>query len=190
MTKQETRTLYTIEEIRDRFPDAYDKIREDWCDAVDQSGDTPWSEEIMGSLEATIAACGAELTDWSIGPYSPSDLTVSVDDFFEDGEDTEEKKDSAWFFDTILRPFGYKAHKEKGVDFPGLCPLTGICFDDDFLESVYQDLQRDCTLSESLENLADRSREKMEEEIEGEKDEEWMLGALSDMWYTEDGEEA
>lgn len=178
--------VYTLEELRTINPGAFEKIHNEWRNVV-ASDQAPWSDEVIDSLKAVVDACGGTLKAWSIGAYAPSSMMVSVEDEFEDGEEVFAKKDSAWMFEHILRPLGYKGHKEKGVDFPGLCPFTGYCADDDFLEAVYKELQRGYTLTEALESLADVARKHMEDDTEQAQDEESMLANWGERLYTEDG---
>lgn len=182
MPRQETRTLYTLDEMRTMHPNGYEKIRERWINQCRESSYVPWQDEIMDSLKAVISKCDAKLRAWQIGPWSPSYLTVAVPYTL--------RKDSEWFYETILRPLGYNRCPERGVEFPGLCPLTGVRFDDDMLQHVYERLARNETLTEALESLAEVASRMMESECEAQEDEENMHANWGDLWFTEDGKEA
>lgn len=199
MPRQETRTLYTLDEMRTIHPNGYEKICERWINQCRESSYVPWSDEIMDSLKAVMNKCDAKLTDWKIGPWSPSFVTIRVDDEYQPDDDSSDplsaepstlRKDSEWFYETILRPLGYNRCPERGVEFPGLCPLTGVCFDDDMLQHVYERLARNESLTEALESLAGVASRMMESECEAQENEENMHANWGDLWFTEDGKEA
>ena len=185
-----TITIYTPAELKEQYPAAYEKVLKAWAEAVGDSGDIPWSGETIDSLKQVIEACGFELRDWRIGPYSPSYVKVSGDDdYYPDnyGDDDEPRaKDADWYLTNVLAPLGYvndgKAH------FPGLCKLTGYGADDDLLESVYKSLLSGRTLTEALEDLADDVRRMFEADLEQQQDEESMLANWGDSLFTEHGE--
>lgn len=185
MPRQETRTLYTLAELKERFPDAYKKVLARWEDLCDRSGDIPWVDETMASLKAVVAACGATLRDWSIGCYSYSSIKVEV----EDEDDEGNTKDAAWLIREVLRPNGYV--NEKGeADFPGLCKWTGYCADDAMIEAVYKGMLAGETLTKALGRMADVAREYMESDADAQRSEDSMDANWSDNEYTEGGDDA
>lgn len=184
MPKTLTVQTYSLAELKEAHPEAYERVHERWKEG--QSGDIPWSEETMDSLKAVVKACGGRLTDWSIGAYAQSHCSVSVDD--EDG-DTGKPKDARWFRREVLKPNGY-IRANGHPYFPGNCAFTGYCADDTFLEAAYKALQEGETLTEALEGLADVAREMMEADLEQAESEESMEANWGDNRYLEDGEEA
>jgi len=189
MSKVETRTLYTLAELKEQFPDGYARVLERWQDACDRFFDVPWQSETMDSLRAVVDACGGKCHDWQIGPYAPSHLSVRVDEHDEDDEGNEVRRDAEWFWREVLAPNGYARGEGGEVEFPGVCPFTGYCADENMLEAVWQDLRAGVGLREALEGLADVASRMMEANAEQERDAETMEANWDGLWFTEHGDE-
>jgi hypothetical protein len=174
-------TIYTLAELKAQFPEAYKAVHERWKDVCLQD-EVPYQQEIMESLKATIKACGGVLTNWNIGPYYPSWATVRM------MNDNTETMPADEFKGEILKPLGYVLEDGKTVKFPGVCPFTGYWCDDEYMETVWEDLSTDVRpLRIALENLANVARQLMEDELEDEQKEETMLERWGDNYYTEKG---
>lgn len=144
-------------------------------------------------MKAVIKACGATLTDWSISAEGGrSYVKVDCEDDYstkdedEDGCATYATKDSVWMLREILTPLGY-VNESGAAYFPGLCVFTGVCYDDDFIESVYKSLASGETLTDALRGLADEASKRVDESIEQECNEESMLANWGDDNYTREG---
>ena len=186
-TETTTRTLYTLGELKAKFPDAYAKVHARWMDAC-ATDETPWSEETMDSLKACVKACGATLKDWSIGAYSYSSVKVECDDEYEDDAGEFHAKDHTWLLREVLAPNGYA--KDCKPDFPGLCKWTGYCADDSMIEAVHGAMVGGATLSDALESLADVAREEMESNCDQARSEEDMEANWEENEYEENGDDA
>lgn len=192
--RTETRTIYTLAELKEHKPEAYKRVLARWEKACDESGDCPWSEETMDSLKAVVEACGGVLKDYSIGPWSHSHVRVEVDEEYDTGkwtpggEPVYAPKDADWLRVHVLKPNGY-TRKNGHAYFPGLCKWTGYCADDAFIEAVWKAMKNGDSLKDALEGLADLARESMEEDCENQKGEESMEANWSDNEYDEHGEE-
>ena len=184
--RQDTRTVYTLNELRTAHPEAYAEVHERWKAGCAEDA-APWTDETMDSLKAVVKACGARLTDWSIGAWAPSHVCVDVSD--ETDDDEPRRKDAAWLVEAVLKPAGY-ADGTGAAHFPGLCVWTGYCADDAMIEAVHKALVDGDTLTEALEGLADVAREEMEANAEQQEEEDSMLANWSDREYTADGREA
>lgn len=184
--------VFTLAELKEHHPEVFEKVHERWKEAV-AGWDTPWGSETMQSLKATVNACGGTLHDWSIGPDAPCSASVSVQDTFDEddeaGESQECQKDADWLFENVLKPLGYKRGRADAVEFPGLCPFTGYCGDDNFLEATWKAMRDGSTLSEALESLAGVAGKMMEDDCEQQRDEESMMANWGDNHYTADGTE-
>lgn len=183
--RTQTRTLYTLADLRERFPEAYAKVLRRWEEACDRSGECPWADEALGSARAVVEACGGTLRDYSVGPYSQGYFRVEVEDEDDDGR----RKGRDWLRLNVLKPNGY-TDKRGRATFPGLCHWTGYCMDDACLESVWQDVCHGATLKEALEGLEDVVRREMEDSCEQMRDEDSMLANWDGTEYTEDGRDA
>jgi hypothetical protein len=203
-------TTYTLDELKTINPTAYAAVHERWKEDVDTDPDTPWSEEIRKSITATIEAAGASMTDWQIGPWSPSDITVDVPDRYTEDDELSSESDRDFFWRTVLEPNGYTRNAEgakrgtidyatgkptgkpndtDGVDFPGHCPFTGYCGDEDALEHVWKRLVAGDSLKAALESLAKVWRQHLEDSIEQQEEEESMEANWGHLYFTFDGRE-
>lgn len=60
--------LYTAEELKEQFPDAYKRAYARYQDRAGE--DIPWMQETIDSLKTIIKDAGIRLTDWNLGPYN------------------------------------------------------------------------------------------------------------------------
>jgi hypothetical protein len=169
--------IYTLEELKTLFPEAYAKVHEKWKEACQRSGETPWQGEVMDSLKAVVRACNGRMKDWSIGPYTHCDITI--------GDIDDEDQDMQWFVDNVLKPNGYWVN--GAAVFPGNCAFTGYCADDDFLEQVHKELASGSTMTQALESLADAARQHMEDDAEQQEEEDSMLANWGEREFTKHG---
>lgn len=180
-------TVYTLEELKKKFPGAYKKVREKWERSVDEDPDVSWQDEIMASLKAVVKAAGYSLSDWSIGPYGGSWMRVDLPESdYEDEED--QRSDLDQFYAKVLKPAGYKKAADGQVEFPGLCPWTGVCFDEDLAECVWNTLCTGARMKDALEYMASKAEELLEQEVEHERTEERMNDAWEDRLFTDAGQ--
>lgn len=177
-------TVYTLTKLKKSNPEAYTKVYKEWLEDC-ESEETPWVPETMDSLKAVITACRFKLTNWSIGPY---DGWVDVEEtelLNDDGDPIT--KDRAWFESYVLDHNKYQKDSAGIYQFPGLCPWTGYCADECFIESVYKDMLIGFDLKPALKRLAKKASKLMEEDLEQMKEEESMLANWGDNYYTLDG---
>jgi hypothetical protein len=173
--------VYTLAEMEDRFPEAYEKIAERYRDEA-QYHDLPWIEEYMDSLHALCDAANVRLRDWCIGMWaSQSYIRVDV-------PDTEGETDMEYFEREVLAP-KFTTNSEGEYTFPGDCPFTGFSADDTLAESVWEDLHAGCTLEEAFRNLSTTLSGLLETEYEATMTDEAMHEAWNYRYFTEDGTE-
>ena len=202
--------VYTIEELKDKFPDAYDKAYEEFKEDISSDPYLPWQEEIMGSLKATFKHAGVTLHDWSIGEYSYSHVKFSIPTYWSElaeedllVDDYEGKSAYKWLKDAFdlksYKRVAYKNHLGKPAhryDFKKLdgtdwsCEFTGYCADHDYLESLFECIHDGMNLKDAFSNLADEARKLFENEYEYQQSEEYFFEEASnnDYEYTEEGD--
>jgi hypothetical protein len=202
--------VYTIEELKEQFPDAYDKAYEEFKKDTSSDPYLLWQEEIMGSMKATFKHAGVTLHDWSIGAYSPSYVKFSIPTYWSElaeedllVDDYEGKLAYKWLKDAFdlksYKRVAYKNHLGKTAyrhDFKKLdgkdwsCEFTGVCFDHDYLESLFECIHDGMNLKDAFSNLADEARKLFENEYEYQQSEEYFLEEASnnDYEYTEKGD--
>lgn len=201
--------VYTIQELKENFPDAYDKAFEEYKNDVAQDPYLPWSEEIIGSMKATFKHAGVTLLDWSIGTYSPSYVKFSIPTYWSElaeedilVDDYEGELAYGWLKEAFdLKDFKrvefqYDGKTHYRHDFKNLdgsdwsCEFTGICFDHDFLESLFECIHDRMNLRDAFSNLADVAAKLFENEYEAQLEEEYFVDFAmgNDYEYTEDGD--
>ena len=199
---------YTIEELKEQFPAAYDKASEEFKKDISNDPYLPWQEEIMGSLKATFKHAGVSLQDWSIGVYSYSHVKFFIPAYWSElaeedmlVDDYEGKSAYKWLKDAFdlksYKRVAYKNHLGKPAhryDFKKLdgtdwsCEFTGYCADHDFLESLFESVACDgLNIKDAFRNLADVAAKLFENEEEYMMSEEYFLESNYDSFYTKDG---
>lgn len=154
-------TVYQFDELSD---DAKERAREWWrrCEAEDGYH---WWNEAKASLDVFCDRFNVKVTDYSVGAFSPSHVTLSIDRY-----DTE----FGTYYDDNRVPglSGVRLWKylrnQCGVDGPlaECCPFTGVCFDESLLQPIrefmvspdartYAELLNDCVDSWLADVLAD-----------------------------------
>lgn len=145
------------------------------------------SQEMVDSLKAVTEACGLRLKDWSFGTYCRN-WKCSVSNY--DLEDMSGNRALAWFL-RILLNHGYDRPKHfQDMKFPGVCAFTGVCFDDDVVETVWNALLDGDTVAQAFDQVAYRFCQILEAEYDYLTSEEAIMEYLdtTEEIYTEDGE--
>lgn len=203
--------VYNIQELKEEFPDAYDKAYEEFKRDISDDPYLPWQEEIMDSLKSTFKHAGVTLQDWSIGTYSPSYVEFSIPTYWSElaeedmlVDDYEAQLAVDWLKDAYgiskADRVKYTNHLGKDAyrwDFKKLdgtdwsCEFTGYCADHDFLDSLFECVACDgMNLKDAFSNLADEARKLFENEYEYQQSEEYFLEEASNNGYeyTEEGD--
>lgn len=193
-----TVTVYSPAELKDKFPDAFDYAFEHW--KSDQN-EIPWSDEIMNSLKAIFKASGIHLYDWSMGTES----YCSYVKFYMDHNvrDISGNRALAWLENNLFAPLRIKANKKEYYQYHESyrpcgdcrpyqigkvppCPFTGYCADEDFIDSLMNDIKSGSNLYDAFNNLADVASHLFEQEYEQATSEERFLDQ-TDLQYTKEG---
>lgn len=197
--RQETRNIYTAKELKANFPDAFERAHREYCDNQDE---IPWSKEIIDSLKAVFKAANMKLTNYKIdGICGYSSLSF---DGLGDAEDLTYKRAFAWLENNLFSglrikysPISAKGNRFKLAEYgqhyrAGMikpCPLTGVCFDEDFLDALRDEIKSGSTLKEAFKSLADVAGKLRKQENDYQQTEEYFLDhAESNGYeYDEDG---
>lgn len=178
-------------------PEAQEIVIENY--RVRQSNfDLPWIEDIVQSLKALVVNTrGVRLRDYSIGEYK-SYIKVSFDN--SDAENLSGKRAFAWLENNLINDYRIpftgnmrKEYRKYGEYYrAGMiksCPFTGYCADDDYIDSLYEDIKSGCTLKEAFENLATVAQRLIRNEIEAQNSDECIREHIeaNDYEFTEDG---
>jgi hypothetical protein len=155
-----TANLYPFSELA---PEAQDKAIAHLITQAENDSElvTHQAEEMAESLKSLASFLGYPITDWSIGPYcqgcfakcnAPDDLTP---------EDVAEIMES-------LASKGYtQAERDpETARWPGVCGFTGVCYDDDMVETVVEEIEQSGNLRQGVNTCADTIRQILESECE------------------------
>lgn len=184
--------VYSPAELKRKNPEGFERAWQQF--SRNEIQDIPWGGEIMDSLKATFKAAGIRLTDWEIGPDSYSYVRFAMDS---DVRDLSGPRAMAWLENNLLGdlriPFSgskrwelakYGQYYRPGMIKP--CPFTGVCFDEDMLESLQRDIKAGESLGDAFSYLATVASKAMESEVRYLQSEEYFL-EQSDLQYTKDG---
>lgn len=183
--------LYSPAELKKKNPQGFEKAH-DWFRSTND--EIPWQREIIDSLKAVFKASNLDLRDYEISAFSHSWLQFDCDS---DVADLSGNRALAWLENNLLaslrikfQPFGrvdkehqwvstratlskYGQFYRAGMVPP--CPFTGVCFDEDYLESLRNDIKSGSTIKEAYKNLAHVAGKLFEAEIEQQNSEENFL---------------
>lgn len=192
-----TVTTYTASELREKFPDGFERALENWRNR----GDIAWQEETFDSLKGLIEAAGVKLRNYNLGAYNRGNgLTV---EFPEEGaEDLTGARALAWLENNLFGPLripwrggerwrlakygsAYRAGKVKP------CPFTGYCADEEYIDALRESVRGGDTLKEAFEGLADTYATILEREIEDQNSPDYFCEHAdgNDLEFEEDGTE-
>lgn len=174
--RTETRTLYTAEELKEKFPEAFEKALADYQEKA--SGENcAWSDDICASGKATIAAAGLTLRDWSIDQSRPSESFYRINGFGNDDDnnatgDYTGRKARQWITRAFAPKYKFNWRIKRS---PGDCPFTGYCADDDCIDAIRDSIKAGETLREAFEGLAQVIAKQCASESEYEQTEAYFL---------------
>lgn len=202
-----TITTYSASELKDKFPEAFEKVLEKWAQHCDE--DVFWADDIIESLKKCFESAGLTLNNWSLGGQGSyvkftmptywselADCDMLVEEY--DGRRALNWLKDAFGLKSVKRVnyighdkkkhFRYDVIKLDGEDWS--CEFTGYCADHDYLESLLDDVSKGkCNLEDAFRNLADVYNKLIEQEIEYQSSEEYFLehADANDFSYTENG---
>ena len=179
-----TTKLYSFSELS---PEAKDRVIKNRITEAENDSDLldHTAGEIVDSIRKFAEACGYTLQDWSISAYSRNNkVRISG------GDELDGRRALAHVLRALLS-HGYARPKRFAeMTFPGVCGITGVCFDDDMIESVWNDLREGESLYRAFCHLADKAGDILEKENEYLTSREAIMETLdeSEEIYTENGE--
>lgn len=205
--------VYTAAELKRKNPQAFEKALEHFRSCNDE---IPWQGEIIDSLKAVFKHTNgiSNLRDWSIDAYGYSYVKFEFDQ--DEVGDLTGNRALAWLENNLLADLRIKPTMPMFTRFtlpdgsrteyqptergelakygqyyrPGMikpCPFTGVCFDEDYLESLQNSIKAGDTLKEAFAELADVAAKLFRNEIEYQNSEEYFLESESEAQYTVDG---
>lgn len=181
MPKTKTVTVYSLSELKDSHPEAYRRVCDRW-ESLTLDGGAPLADEVMDSLRRIIAVVGFRLDDWSIGADGGWLRATDLNDDDDDGASDLDRLSGS------LARAGWPV--VNGNRFPGNCPLTGYCADDDLAESLWKSVAGGASLADAVRWLADDAARMMADDLEQAMSEESMEANWGDSEFTADGKMA
>lgn len=164
--RQETRTIYTAQELKENLPEAFEKAHQDFCNNLTE---ILWDGELIDSLKMIFEAANIRLRDYEIdGICGHSFVKFEMD---ENVRELSGKRAFAWLennlFSGLRIPFTPLSKKESqrrelaqygsyyraGMIKP--YPFTGVCFDYDFIDALKKSIKEKDTIGDAFSSLAD-----------------------------------
>jgi hypothetical protein len=145
-----------IYEYHELSEEAKERAREDYRESINER-DSEWiTGEVFDSLKATCVFAGFGLEDWNIGEDSDH-LRLDIP---EDIENIEGPRAFSWLENNLIgplrAPWKWTAGRKKYGERPGMiksCPFTGVCYDEDMLESLRESIARGRSIKDSFIGL-------------------------------------
>lgn len=189
---------YSVKELKELFPEGFKRALSEHEKHVSEWG-IGWQSEIFDSLKAVISHAGYSIEDYSLLMESYyNKFRLSHNEYSDDLTGVRALK---WIENNFLSPLRipfagkrrYDVRKYGHVYRPGLippCPLTGVCFDDDFIDCFIKAVKSGETIRDALISLADEYSRMVQAEYEYEISEENFLehSEVNDYEYYETGE--
>lgn len=194
--KQVTINLYTAEELKEKFPKAFEKALSNFQNPKDYF--VPWVDETVDSFIQVFEKCyGIKLKDYNIGyPGTYVKFEFSYDEV----GDFSGHRAIAWLENNLfgrLRIDWYKHNpKRKTTKYYGQwpdeireCPLTGYCCDREFLLELQKSILNGENLRMAFSNLAHVCQDLVDQEYEYYYSEESFLDQMdaNDVLFDEYG---
>ena len=189
--RTKTIEIYSINELSDEAKEhAIQEYREN-------NQEIFWADEILESLKGLFKNCsGVFLKNYSLGEYNS---WIMVDFTNEEVENLSGKRAMAWVENNLLSHIRipYSGEKRKKLSQYGQyyragmikpCPFTGYCADDDFLDSLLKDIKEGADLKTAFEGLASEYQKIINNEIEYQNSEEYIVEHMEANEYEFDKE--
>lgn len=145
-------------------------------------------KEMLASLKAVCEACNLRLLDWSFGAYCQN-WRVKLDSYNQ-AVLLSGPRALAWFLRVLIK-HGYKRPKHfREMEFPGICGFTGVCYDEDVIETIWRELLDGETVARAFDQVAKTLCELWESEDDYARSNECILDYLDkdEEQFTESGE--
>ncbi len=171
--------LYSFKELSD---EAKKRVIAKEAEKADVDG-----SDLLASVKAVCEACNLSIRDYQWGAYCQG-WKLKVEGY---NDGLQGNKALAWFA-RILMTKGY-SRPTKGwkMEFPGICGFTGVCYDEDVIESVWESLLEGETVRMAFDGVAGKACDILETELDYAQSEECILQYLDENAeiYTEEGRE-
>lgn len=109
------------------------------------------SHELTESLKSICQAFGLRLMDYSFGTCDRGHK-VEVSSYH--AEDLSGRRACAWFLRGLLRHGYSRPARFREMTFPGVCGFTGVCYDEDILETVWESLLDGSTVRQAFDSVS------------------------------------
>lgn len=205
-----TVTTYTASELKEQFPDAFDRALNHYRDG---NTEIPWQDETIDSLKAILKATGITLRDYSLGAYNRGNH-IRIEFQQDEAGELTGKRAIAWLENNLygLKRISYTSpdrwkrakyndsyrscHPAGSPVLQSYCAghippyaFTGYCADEIYTEALNKAVRSGDTLKEAFEGLADVCMDLLEKESESQNTEEAFLETAdaSEWQFEEDG---
>ena len=207
--RTETRNIYTAAELKtlDDGGAAFARAFRDYLDGQDRDGLEFETSDLMGSLKGLFTACsGVRLADWNIGVCNRNNglrADFTGGRHYDSGADVSAlsgPRAIAWLENNLLAGLRVpwtggkraKLRKYGPLYYPGMikpCPFTGMCYDDDLLTALVDNVRGGMDLNAAFEDLADVAARILEAANDYQRTEKYFMdeAAANEQEYDENG---
>jgi hypothetical protein len=144
----------------------------------------------VDSLKAIVGGMDLSLSNWSIGPDNRNNY-ASVNVPWHREVQLEGGNRTVAAFLRMLIEYGYSRPRcFREMEFPGICGFTGMVYDEEVLESIWEALLRGESFNSAVDGASDTIARHCEEDLDWRASKDGILYYLdqSEEIYTEDGE--
>lgn len=189
-------TVYSIKELED---EVRERAISDYKSVIDE---TFWdgASEIFDSYKACLDSLGVDLVNYSLGVYDRG--TFAKLDINDNIKELAGARAFAWLENNFLKDLritraeylkNRKNYFKYGSDYRighvKPCALTGVCYDEAFIESLIKEIKEGSTLEDAFNNLLYVCIKLLENESDYRSSEEYIIEELeaNDYQFTEKG---
>jgi hypothetical protein len=194
-------TVYKFEELPEEIQE---KLVAKQVENNQTDAEIPWSYEIFDSLKELFnKCCKVKLVDWDLGLCNRNNH-IKIEFNEESTKELTSARALGWLENNLLNNlritrsrylakrkdyFSYGSSYRVGCIKPG--PLTGICYDENYLDDLIEGVKNGLTLYEAFKSLADTYEKLLQQEYDAYTSEEYAREVLldSDTSYTITGKE-
>lgn len=187
---------YSIKELEGK---ARDNAINDYRSIIDESFWDSSASDIVDSYKACLNAFNITLKDWSLGAYCRSYARLDIDDNI---KELRGARALAWLENNGLNDLRItrKQYLERRKDYFKYgklyrigcvkpCPFTGMCYDEDYLEFLINEVKSGSDLKDAFNGLLSVRTKLLEAEADYRSSEEYIVEELeaNDYLFTSEG---
>jgi hypothetical protein len=188
--------IYSLEELKKLFPDAYDKAYERWKSAEYEYAGEDSMHDMISSFKEIVSALGLTMKNWQFSPYDYShSVSIGSASEYYDREELLGVRGYKYIINRLdphfTNSWNRRINDRKASWLKPWrrreCPFTGMCYDESIIEEIKASVLKGSTIEQALKWAWDNLQTACEADIEYQQTEENFLERECDTMYTENG---